>query len=92
MKERDWRDTLRVGDVLITTSGDLRVVRRVSHDTWGFTRCIDLVIRRCSWTRKPYTTISRNDLKQRGFRKAEVRSRDSVDLSNLTCWDVKGIA
>lgn len=63
----DWRDTIQVGDILITPSGDWRVVRDVKywptegqyksrHGLLGF---LDLAIRRCSWTGRPHRTLSR---------------------------------
>jgi hypothetical protein len=66
---RDWRDDLRAGDVIVSPRGDYRVVRYVSrsnkHD--GFIWGIALAIRRRSWTDRPYTILTRADIKTMGF-------------------------
>lgn len=64
----DWRDALRPGDILRTPSGDLRVVRTVSKKASGFLWGCTFVIRRRSWTNRPYTVVTRCDLQQRGFK------------------------
>lgn len=103
----DWRDELKVGDVLITPSGDLRIVRDVRMKKCGLLRCVTLAIRRCSWTRRAYTIYCRPDLVTIGYRKAGVRARLSGPLDEkmaqclayenrfnqcLTCHDAKAIA
>lgn len=102
----DWRDTLKVGDVLITPSRDLRVVRGVSFKG-KYVRSITLAIRHCSWTGRAHTTIGRSDLQWRGFNKAGVRARldgpldekfrQDIQYDNrftpcLTCHDARVIA
>ena len=53
-------------------SGPLRVVRAVKHRPNG--RCwVTLAIRRCSWTRRPTTTINATDLRCRKFSVVPVR-------------------
>ena len=66
--KKDWRDRLTVGDVLWAQGGDLRAVRSVTYRKSGHLLALCLVIRRCSWTGACYTTISRSDLRTRGFK------------------------
>jgi len=62
-----------VGTVLREGSnGPLRVVRAVKHLPGGRT-WVTLVIRRCSWTRRPTTTLNATDLRTRKFRVVPVR-------------------
>lgn len=65
--DRDWRDALRVGDVIAEGSGLPRVVRAATYNRDGFLRSVSLTIRRCSWTGRCYTVLNRNDLKWRRF-------------------------
>lgn len=79
----DWRDTLNVGDVLISKHRDLRVVREVHYMDTGHIRSVTLAIRRCSWTKKSFTIINRTDLHSRGFTKAGVRARLNKPMDAL---------
>jgi len=102
--EKDWRDKIQRGDILASPSG-LRVVRRVKYTKDGFIYGIVLSILRCSWTRRPYTTVTRSDLGNRGFlptgAKASLRATIDQQLDReiganeksrrLYCWDVVGI-
>lgn len=60
-------DSLQVGD-LIRLNGTLRIVRDLGRRTRRSplkseqVYSITCAIRRCSWTRRPYTTINRCDL------------------------------
>ena len=83
----DWRDELKVGDVLITPSGDLRVVRQVTMRKRGLLRSVALAIRHCSWTKRAYTIYCRPDLATMGYRKAGVRARlnGPLDAKMLEC-------
>jgi hypothetical protein len=68
----DWRETICVGDILIMPSGSWRAVRTVKYwpdDDWcksrrGLLAYIDFAIRRCSWTGRPETTVSRQTIKK----------------------------
>lgn len=66
---RDWRDDIKVGDVIKEGNGVLRVVRRASYhsENDGFLWGITLAIRSCSWTGRCYTVLTRSDLASRGF-------------------------
>lgn len=60
MSTPHWTDTLRVGDVLETPSGDMRLVRRATY--WGGKcRAISFAIRRVSWTTRGYTVYCTTD-------------------------------
>jgi len=71
--EKDWRDELRSNDILITQSGDLRVIRSALYYADGTLQSVKLAIRRCSWTRHATTSYDRSALKSLGFRKAAVK-------------------
>ena len=104
--ERDWRDALRAGDVILEGGDKLkpRTVRRAVYWGDGTLHAVDLVIFHCSWTHRCLTTINRNDLKQRRFTKAGRRVELNDELSRrireetfypsqpaLSCCDVEGI-
>lgn len=99
----DWRDEIQVGDVLYSKSGTPRVVRSVSKRR-GFLGCVKFTIRKCSWTGRCYTVVSRSDLKWRGFTPSGVRktemtlmdkriNRAIIDYNyrKLDCCDVRAI-
>jgi hypothetical protein len=71
--KKDWRDELKVNDILITKSGDLRVVREALYFKDGILRSVTLAIRKCSWTRSSTTSYPRSDLKTLKFKKAFVK-------------------
>ena len=73
IKQKDWRDELKVNDILITKSGDLRVVREAVYYNDGILRSVTFAIRRCSWTGRSTTSYCRSDLKTLKFRKADVK-------------------
>ena len=104
---RDWRDRIKVGDVLLERNKTQRVVREVSYRKDGFIWGVHFAIKRCSWTRRCYTVLCRSDLKQRGFVPAGARVRldqpidkkiardleyDNRFNQRLTCCDVEGVA
>lgn len=92
----DWRDTIQVGDILITPSGDWRVVRDVSYwpqDNWcksrqGLLAYVDVAIRKCSWTHRPYRTMDRNTIaawsKLQGARAKLGTEADKKLLADIT--------
>ena len=104
--EFDWRDKIEKGDVLLSKSGTLRVVRRVSYTRGGFLGCVYFAILHCSWTRRPYTCINRADLNTMGFiptgAKAMLRSKMDKAIEReigmceperrIYCWDIVGAA
>jgi hypothetical protein len=65
---RDWRDRIRVGDILRGRSGVERVVRSCLYKMDGRLVGVTFTIMRCSQFRACYTLYGRNDLKQAGFR------------------------
>jgi len=83
-----WIARIKVGDVLKSGSGVLRVVRDVSHysvykgSPQEHTRTnVTFAIRHCSWTGRPYTVYTGNDLVQMGYRKtrAKVKLNKKID-------------
>lgn len=100
----DWRDTVRVGDVLVSGRGTRRVVRDVHHA--GPHVFVTFTIRRCSWTGRCTTVYNRSDLRTFGYRPTgeRVRLRSRVDLEiarniknhrreqqTLDCCEVRGV-
>lgn len=80
MAYQDWMADIRVGDVLVTPTGDLRVVRAVVkrppyRPGLPPRVVVQLLTRHCSWTRRCSTTINGCDLGQRGFRPTGKRKR-----------------
>lgn len=101
--ELDWRDTLRVGDVL-RKGRSFRVVRQALYHNNGYLISVSLSIQRCSKYKRCFTGYLRNDLKQAGYSKTGVRLRldkevDAELLRNirnhahrtLYCWDTVGV-
>lgn len=102
---KDWRDQLRVGDVIRSAAGTHRVVRSAKRDEFGLLVGIYLVIRACSWTRRAHTVLTRSDIRSRGFKppiaRVRLKSRLDRDIAldikdfsrrKLTCCDVHGVA
>jgi len=94
-------DNLQVGDVL-RRGNTYRIVRAVSpaHDP----KFVTFAIKRCSWTRRPYTVYLMRDLRKAGWVKVEgVRVKLDTLLDRLvkedmqsqdrviTCCDVIGV-
>lgn len=103
----DWIRDVKAGDVLKAGSGRLRVVRKVHcYDKGGYGHySVAFAINRCSWTKRCYTWLNDNDLRQRKFSTTSVTMpmRTKLDRliadeienesrSVLTCCDVVGIA
>ena len=103
--EKDWRDRLRVGDVIIV-SGTERIVRFALYQRSGFLRSVTCSILHCSWTGRATTILSRSDLKTRDAaptnikiplrskidKKFEMSMRQKcTEIPLLTCCDVSGI-
>ena len=64
----EWMARVKVGSVLRNRRGtDFRVVRRVSRFANGDLSCVSMVIRRCSWTERPYTVYNYVDLLYAGY-------------------------
>lgn len=82
---RDWRDNIRVGDVLLIGRKH-RIVRAVSYSRHGCLKAVSLVILRRSWTNRPYTTIGRADLKTRNARPTGVRHHFKAGSIDVTLW------
>lgn len=80
-----WISQIKVGDVLRSRSGLLRVVRNVNHlPVRGYKKprtSVSFSIQRCSWTHRCYTVYFGNDLIQFGFRpvNARVQLRKKID-------------
>ena len=79
---------LKVGDILKTPSGDLRVVREVDYNADGTLWMICLAIRRCSWTRRAYTMLTPNDLRARKFKPTGKRVRLTGKLDRRLARDI----
>lgn len=71
-----WISRIKKGDVLRTGSGKLRIVRRVSHSNipfYGIRTNVTFAIQACSWTHRPYTIYTGNDLVQMGYEPVAAR-------------------
>lgn len=84
-KQAEWMLSLQVGDV-ISNGNSHRVVRVVTRFADGELRCIQLAIRRCSWTHRPTTTINYTDLLKQGYTPVgvSVKLTSKVDRRILT--------
>lgn len=73
----DWIVQLKVGDVVRTRSGRLRIVRHVSHhkNMYGTRVCLSFTIQRRSWTNRAYTTVTGNDLVQAGWQPTRAKAK-----------------
>jgi hypothetical protein len=100
-----WTKHLQVGDV-ITNGGACRVVRKATHSASQFGRAsYSFVIRHCSWTKRCYTVLTDNDLRQLGYRLigrgfplgTELDGKileecESKSRPRIRCCDVSGLA
>ena len=99
-----WPYIVKRGDILRDEKGTNRVVRSVTLGKNGLPIFVSFAIRRCSWTRRPTTTLSYVDLKQRGFvptglsvKRWTVLDQNldacikNPDNRVLFCWDVVGV-
>jgi hypothetical protein len=75
MPQPKWMARVRVGSVLRAGSGAMRVVRSVTRHADGRLCAVSFAIASCSWTRRCYTVVMSNDLRQRGFRMVRVKPR-----------------
>ena len=106
-KVRDWRDSIRVGDVLKGTGNSYRVVREAHYKQDGFLSSVTFTIKHCSWTGACYTLLTRSDISVFGYTPTGAKSSLSTDMDAtilknirrhsrgeeaLDCCDVKGIA
>jgi hypothetical protein len=106
--QSDWVWSVKVGDVLKTPSGDLRVVQDVRDSSGGKSYrklWFEFTIRRCSWTRRPYTLYNGAEIFYMGWRptnyrveidpefadkfRASVKARVAAECP-LKCCAVKG--
>lgn len=80
-----------------------RVVREVTRYSNGDLRCVILVIKRCSWTHRPFTVINYNDLRYQGYELVpghmeldpefeKALGYQGCGPSKLGCCDIKGIS
>ena len=67
LRQLPWMAKVKVGDVLRSRSGLLRVVRKVSRDNDGTLRFVWFTIRRCSWTKRCYTLYDATTLRHQGY-------------------------
>jgi hypothetical protein len=99
-----WPYVVKKGDILRDSKGNLRVVRKVSYGLNGLPIYVSFTIKRCSWTRRPATTLIYTDLRIRGFvptgssvkrwtvldQKLDKAIQD-LECRNIYCWDVVGV-
>lgn len=94
-QEWEWLDKVEAGDILMASSGVMRVVRSVSKTTKpyrgrsvGHLYGISLVILNCSWTGSCLTHINRSDLKLRKFSPTGKRKQKVEFIDKLIAHDV----
>jgi len=104
MRYPAWTRTVRVGDVLISPAGTLRVVRRVNdYGDKGIT--VWFAVRHCSWTRRCHTLYDTKELARLRYRHTGVHVKleskldrqiekevHTLDWPKITCCDVEGVA
>lgn len=104
-KQPDWMRDIKVGDVLCSGRGTMRVVRHASFYSNGDLRSVQFIIRRCSWTHRCLTTMNYNDLQYQRYSPTMFHWKMKGPLDNviakhvkdhnfqtLDCCAVKGIA
>ena len=108
--ECDWIDELQPGDIVMSGRGTERIVREAKAKTTSAdpykarVYWVSFVILRCSWTHRPVTVLSRNDLRILGYRplgvSVPVRSRMDREIARevrcetwpkVRCCDVRGL-
>jgi hypothetical protein len=105
-----WISRLKKGDVLRSRSGMLRIIRRVSHSKipfYGIRTTVTFTIQTCSWTGRPYTIYTGNDLVQMGYEQVDARfalrrkfdraleldfEAPTAAACEFSCCDVRGVA
>jgi hypothetical protein len=103
MYER-WMNKVKIGSVLRSRSGLLRVVRDLRR-RGDRLHSVSFTIKHCSWTHRCTTTLTYNDLSYMGFRPTGKRRRLRTELDRmialdclpghpgpLDCCDVTGIS
>lgn len=92
----EWMRTAKVGDVLRSPSGLLRVVRKVTRHYHDPSRlaCLTFAIKHCSWTKRPYTVIGATELRTLGYTKvgANYKLNSKIDAKlflNINNPDVR---
>lgn len=115
MTADEWAHKIKAGDVIKAPSGLLRVVREVRRNnalrrkTCVYARnvWVTLVIQRCSWTTRAYTSFTVGELYQLGYIPTRARYNVNTEFDEillqdqqaknasecqLHCCDVRGIA
>lgn len=100
----EWVDKATPGTVLVSPTGDMRVIRRVSSGKHWRHPIFSFAIRRCSWTRRPYTIYTWGELVRMGYTALDVtvpldRRFDKLLEKNIVnhncrtlfCCDVVGV-
>lgn len=64
MSDYAWINSIKKGDVLKSPTGTLRIVRGVTHGGSICKTFVQFTILRCSWTRRPTTTVDGQVLKR----------------------------
>ena len=98
-----WVDAAKPGDVLLGPSGDMRVIRKVTAGKHWRHPIFSFAIRRCSWTRRPYTVYTWGELVRTGYTalgaSVSLDGRADKKLARnlyhdaprtVYCWDVCG--
>jgi hypothetical protein len=92
----DWTATIEVGDVLISGSGVMRIVRSVtrSYSRYGPRTSVSFVIRHPSWTGRPYTVMTSTDLRTLGYRKTKAKAKlgTEFDVKLAACLESRECA
>jgi hypothetical protein len=83
----DWRDELKEFDILISPSGDLRIVREASYDEFGRLSHIQVAIRKCGKFNGGLRIFNRYELKK--FKKAELKYRPTQKDYELRDYLIK---
>jgi 2-keto-4-pentenoate hydratase len=65
-KQAEWMLTLKTGDVISNGHAN-RVVRKITRFADGELKCVQLAIRKCSWTHRPTTTMNYTDILKQGY-------------------------
>jgi len=84
-KQAPWMCFAKEGDVLRTPKGDYRVIRSISRFDDGDLRCASFAIRRCSWTKRAYTTYNFTDLMNWSY--AMAREPGASKLDKTLHWE-----
>lgn len=95
MPDNSWIARIKVGDVLKSGTGVLRVVRAVSHHKIKYSgpehirTNVTFAILTCSWTGRPYTVYTGNDLVQMGYRptRAKVKLNKKIDRAIMRVFN-----